>query len=62
VSPGGILDNQPKSFIENYNEKVPMRRMGSPKDIVSAVYFLLSDESGYITGHNLVVDGGWSII
>ena len=62
VSPGGILDNQPKSFIENYNEKVPMRRMGSPKDIVSAVYFLLSDESGYVTGHNLVVDGGWSII
>lgn len=62
VSPGGILDNQPKSFIENYNEKVPMRRMGSPKDVVSAVYFLLSDESGYITGHNLVVDGGWSII
>ena len=62
VSPGGILDNQPKSFIENYNKKVPMRRMGSPKDIVSAVYFLLSDESGYVTGHNLVVDGGWSII
>lgn len=62
VSPGGILDNQPKSFIENYNKKVPLRRMGSPKDIVSAVHFLLSDESGYITGHNLVVDGGWSII
>jgi NAD(P)-dependent dehydrogenase (short-subunit alcohol dehydrogenase family) len=62
VSPGGILDNQPKSFIENYNKKVPLRRMGSPNDIVSAVYFLLSDESGYITGHNLVVDGGWSII
>ena len=62
VSPGGILDNQPKSFIDNYNKKVPLKRMGSPKDIVSAVYFLLSDESGYITGHNLVVDGGWSII
>jgi NAD(P)-dependent dehydrogenase (short-subunit alcohol dehydrogenase family) len=62
VSPGGILDNQPKKFIENYNKKVPMRRMGCPKDIVSAVFFLLSDESGYITGHNLVVDGGWSII
>ena len=62
VSPGGIFDNQPKAFIENYNNKVPMRRMGSPKDIVSAVYFLLCDESEYITGHNLVVDGGWSII
>ena len=62
VSPGGIFDNQPESFIKNYNRKVPMKRMGSPKDIVSAVYYLLSDESGYITGHNLVVDGGWSII
>lgn len=62
VSPGGIFDNQPKSFVNNYSQKVPMKRMGSPKDIVSAVYFLLSDESSYITGHNLLVDGGWSII
>lgn len=62
VSPGGIFDNQPESFVNNYNNKVPMKRMGSPKDIVSAVYFLLTDDSSYITGHNLVVDGGWSII
>lgn len=62
VSPGGIFDNQPESFVTNYNKKVPMKRMGSPKDIVSAVYFLLTDDSSYITGHNLIVDGGWSII
>lgn len=62
VSPGGIFDNQPQSFVDNYNKKVPMRKMGQPKDIVSAVYYLLTDESSYITGHNLVVDGGWSII
>lgn len=62
VSPGGIFDNQPQSFVNNYNKKVPMKRMGSPKDIVSSVYFLLTDESSYITGHNLVVDGGWSIV
>lgn len=62
VSPGGIFDNQPESFVDNYNKKVPMKRMGSPKDIVSAVCFLLTDDSSYITGHNLVVDGGWSII
>jgi NAD(P)-dependent dehydrogenase (short-subunit alcohol dehydrogenase family) len=62
VSPGGIYDNQPESFVNNYNKKVPMKRMGSPKDIVSAVYFLLTNDSSYITGHNLVVDGGWSII
>lgn len=62
VSPGGIFDNQPELFVNNYKRKVPLKRMGSPKDIVSAVNFLLSDESSYITGHNLVIDGGWSII
>ncbi|GGF08111.1 oxidoreductase [Flavobacterium limi] len=62
VSPGGIFDNQPESFVNNYNKKVPMKRMGSPKDIVSGVAFLLTDEASYITGHNLVVDGGWSVI
>lgn len=62
VSPGGIFDNQPETFVFNYCDKVPMRRMGDPKDIVFAICFLLSDESSYITGHNLVVDGGWSII
>lgn len=62
VSPGGIYDNQPKEFVNNYNKKVPMKRMGSPKDIVPAVFYLLTDEASYITGHNLIVDGGWSII
>jgi NAD(P)-dependent dehydrogenase (short-subunit alcohol dehydrogenase family) len=41
---------------------VPLKRMGSTKDVVAAVFYLLTDESNYITGHNLVVDGGWSII
>lgn len=62
VSPGGIFDHQPSKFVENYNNKVPLKKMGSPKDIVSGVYYLLSDEASYITGHNLVIDGGWTII
>lgn len=62
VSPGGIYDKQPKSFVDMYNKKVPMKRMGEPKDIVSAVHYLLSDEASYVTGHNLVVDGGWTAI
>lgn len=62
VSPGGIFDNQQELFVSNYNNKVPMRRMGNPMDIASAVCFLLTDESSYITGHNLVVDGGWTAI
>jgi NAD(P)-dependent dehydrogenase (short-subunit alcohol dehydrogenase family) len=62
VSPGGIFDNQPESFVNQYNKKVPLKRMGTPKDIVSAVYYLVTDESSYVTGHNLIVDGGWTII
>jgi NAD(P)-dependent dehydrogenase (short-subunit alcohol dehydrogenase family) len=62
VSPGGIFDNQPESFVQAYNEKVPLRRMGSPNDIVSAVHFLLCDETSYLTGHNLIIDGGWTAI
>jgi len=62
VSPGGIFDHQPESFVTNYEKKVPLRRMGLPADIAPAVAFLLSDESAYITGHNLVIDGGWTAI
>jgi NAD(P)-dependent dehydrogenase (short-subunit alcohol dehydrogenase family) len=62
VSPGGIYDNQDPIFVENYNKKVPLKRMGLPEDISPSIAFLLSDESKYITGHNLVVDGGWSIV
>ena len=62
VSPGGILDNQPKSFISKYNSKVPLGRMGNPQDIAPSVSFLLSDEARYITGQNLIVDGGWTSI
>lgn len=62
VSPGGVFDNQPEKFVQNYNQKVPMRRMASPEDIAPAVSFLLSDEASYITGQNLVIDGGWTAI
>ena len=62
VSPGGIFDNQNPAFVENYNKKVPMRRMGLPDDISPAVVFLLSDEAKYITGQNIIVDGGWTAI
>lgn len=62
VSPGGIFDNQPASFVEKFSAKVPLKRMGTPDDIAPALAFLLSDEAKYITGHNLMVDGGWSAI
>ena len=63
VSPGGIKDeqNQHPSFIERYEAKVPMRRLGL-EDIAPAVSFMLSDDAKYITGQNLLVDGGWTAI
>ncbi|MGZ4090242.1 MAG: oxidoreductase [Bacteroidia bacterium] len=62
ISPGGIFDNQNEIFVNNYNKKVPLRKMGMPQDISGAVHYLLSDDAAYITGHNLMVDGGWSVI
>ena len=62
VSPGGIFNNQNTEFVKQFEHKVPMKRMGRPIDVAPAVAFLLSDDSSYITGHNLVVDGGWTII
>ncbi|MCD6068713.1 MAG: short-chain dehydrogenase/reductase [Bacteroidetes bacterium] len=62
ISPGGIFDNQPEPFLSNYNKKVPLKRMGTPADIAPSVSFLMSDEAAYITGHNLVIDGGWTAI
>jgi NAD(P)-dependent dehydrogenase (short-subunit alcohol dehydrogenase family) len=62
VSPGGIFDNQNPVFVKNYEHKVPLKRMGNPSDIAGPVSFLLSDDSAYVTGHNLMADGGWTAI
>jgi NAD(P)-dependent dehydrogenase (short-subunit alcohol dehydrogenase family) len=62
VSPGGIFNDQNETFVQQYESKVPLGRMGRPEEVASAIAFLLSDNSTYITGHNLVVDGGWTSI
>lgn len=61
VSPGGIFQNHSRDFVEKYSKRVPLGRMADPKEIVNAIMFLLSPMSSYITGQNLVVDGGLSI-
>lgn len=60
VSPGGIFDNQNEVFVSNYCKRVPMRRLGNPEDIAPTIAFLLSDDAKYITGQNIIVDGGWT--
>lgn len=62
VSPGGILNNQHPEFIKQFEHRVPMKRMGKPEDIAPSVGFLLSEDSTYITGQNLIIDGGWTAI
>ena len=61
VSPGGILDKQPQSFLEKYRNSCISKGMLDPMDVVGTVLFLLSDQSKYINGQNIVVDDGWSL-
>ncbi|RPI76000.1 MAG: SDR family oxidoreductase, partial [Planctomycetaceae bacterium] len=60
ISPGGYFNNQPQPFLERYCERVPVGRMLHNEDIKGAVVFLASDAAEYVTGHNLLVDGGWT--
>ena len=61
ISPGGIFDGQDERFVRQYESRTPLDRMATPSDLQGAVVFLASDASRYVTGHNLVVDGGWTI-
>ncbi len=60
ISPGGIARNQTDAFVSRYEKKVPLGRMGEEEDIKGAVLYLASDLSRYVTGQNLIVDGGFS--
>jgi NAD(P)-dependent dehydrogenase (short-subunit alcohol dehydrogenase family) len=58
----GKSNKQEKQFIKNYQKKVPLKRLGDPEEVANAVTFIASDAASYITGSNVLVDGGWTII
>ncbi len=58
ISPGGLFDNQPRRFVENYSKKVPVGRLANTDDIKGLVVLLASDASAYINGENILMDGG----
>lgn len=61
ISPGGILSNQNCKFVERYNSHCMSKGMLSPDDLVGALLFLLSDQSQFMTGQNLIVDDGYTL-
>jgi len=61
VSPGGIFDHQPEAFLKAYKEKTHGAGMLDVKEVVGSVLFLLSEQSRYVTGQNIIVDDGFSL-
>ena len=61
ISPGGILDGQPESFLYNYAKNCNSKGMLDSKDLSGALTFLLSESSQFINGQNIIVDDGWSL-
>lgn len=61
LSPGGVLDQQPETFLSRYGEHCGVKGMLGAQDIEGALVFLLSDASRFMTGQNLIVDDGFSL-
>tara|TARA_B100000963_G_scaffold353101_1_gene367281 strand:+ start:1337 stop:2131 length:795 start_codon:yes stop_codon:yes gene_type:complete len=61
ISPGGIKNkNQSKKFVNEYTKLTPLGRLANPDEFNESVLFLISDASSYMTGSNLIIDGGWT--
>ena len=60
ISPGGVWRNQPSEFVKRYESKTSIGRMATEEDFKGAIAYLATDLSVYVTGQNLIVDGGWT--
>ena len=61
LSPGGLARNQPQQFVQRYKARTPLGRMGREEDFKGAIAFLATDMSDWVTGQNIMVDGGWGV-
>jgi NAD(P)-dependent dehydrogenase (short-subunit alcohol dehydrogenase family) len=61
ITPHGVWNNHEEQFEQNFARFSPMERLSYNHEVAPALIYLLSDASSYVTGHNMLVEGGWTV-